>query len=76
MMLNMSQECSCLVPELSDKPYSPSLLSMMLKVGYHRYPCQMVELPFIPDLLIIYHKFIFFKCFSLHLLIGSWAFSC
>lgn len=50
----------------------------MLTVGYHRYYCQVVEFPFIPNLPGIYHKLMFlsfiFLMLSLHLLIGSSGF--
>lgn len=53
-----------------------SLLNILLTVGYHRYYCQVVEFPFIPNLPRVYHKlmFLFFFLFlmlPLHLLIGS-----
>ena len=80
-VLNRNQErsCSCIVPGLRDKACRLSLLNIVLTVGYHRYYCQVVEFPFIPNLPRVYRKlmFLFFffkKMLSLHLLIGSSVF--
>ena len=64
-VLNRNQErsCSCIVPGLRDKAYRLSLLNIVLTVGYHRYYCQVVEFPFIPNLPRVYRKlmFLFFQ---------------
>lgn len=64
-VLNRNQEwsCCCIVPGLRDKAYRPSLLNILLTVGYHRYYCQVVEFPFIPNLPRVYHKLMFLSFF-------------